>query len=108
MGAIGLTASVAATTVAQRNVTALEPGEYAVEVRGAPCFILQGGADVAATTTNAERQRDGVFWSFTVVNHYDPTIARAFLSIRTESGTATVRVTRQDSSTATTALPAWA
>ena len=101
--------TVTATTTAQRNSTALAPGKYGFSVQGAPCFLLQGTSTVTATTTTADRTRDGQYWIVTVPDFYDADTRRAFVSILAESGTPTVRVTQLEAYGAAPAQPsAWA
>ena len=104
MGAIGIARTVAVTTTAQRNSTALPYGRYIVRLDGSPTFVLQGGSTITVTSTTGQRMRDGDAWEFDV----DDSATGAYLSLMTETGTATAYVSRTDTPGIATQPSAWA
>ena len=109
MPAAGIVRTIAYTSTAQRNSTALPYGEYLIRIDGAPCFILQGGSTIVATATTGMRIRDGDTFQFSVSDDSDTAVARAFMSIIAEgTGSGTAYVHRVDPQGATTQPSAWA
>jgi len=101
---VGLTRTIAVTTTAKINGSRLNPGRYVIRIDGSPCFILQGTSSIVVTSTTGIRLRDGDAYEFDVPLHED----WAFLSIITESGTATAYVTPMNPAQIGISPPAWA